>query len=504
MLRVTFGMPLFPFLGNERGCRGRGKSHPKRVAQMKRYLALDISQECGKAFLGRMTETGVQMEVIHTFSNRSVDMLGHKYWDIFWLYTNVVESIRKATRMGVTLTSIGIDTFALDFCCFGTDGQMLSQPFSFLDRMAAGINPKFYNRIGRSALYRSVGMQELPYKTIFQFDAMQRMGNANLTIADKVLFVPDAFIYMLTGEMVCESTMASACNLVNVSTRCMDSKVLMSVGLTPQHFGTFVQPGMIVGMLSENLQKITGQRDVPLVAVASDELSSALVGVPAAGRNWGFVNAGYLSTVGVMTDRPHLSESAERNNLNNTCGAFDSYYLSKTVNGMRVAQTCCNEWGTTMTNDEMSMLARASDDYQCIFDPDDPCFEGPTSITRSLNLYCERTSQQAPTTQGETIKSIMMSTANKCAEVLATLVDVTGHDVNSVHVVGPNADNTLLCQYIASITGREITAGYTDSAAIGNIIVQAIAAGEIREVEEARYRQAKAERQLTFRPKKIA
>lgn len=467
---------------------------------MKTYLAIDVGVEQCRLFLGNMTETGVKLNLISQFPNNVVDAFGHKYWDLFSLYGNIVDALRQVSAMDVTIESIGVCALSQDFCCFGADGQLISHPFSSKEQGVSTSPQKFYARIARTTLYRMVGMQEMPNKAIFQFDAMQRMGSATLAMADKILFMPDALIYMLTGEMVCEASIASASGMVNLGSRGLDQQLMLSVGLSPQHFGTFVQPGMMVGLLSEQLQQLTHLRDVPVVAVCSDQALSASLAAPAVSRNWAWLNADYRHTIGITTDRPALTDRAEQLNLDNVCAPFDTYCVMKQTSGKRLLSLCQRELDTMLTTQDMVKLVLQAPDFQSIFDTDDPSFVNTTSFARSLKSYCERTSQQAPASEAETIKCLLLSVANKQAELLCNLEEVQGTKVQKLFVMGPGSVNDVLCQYIATASQTEVTAGPIFASAAGNVIIQAMMAGEVRDIDDVRIRQSKDPDLRTFVP----
>lgn len=473
---------------------------PSPDLPMKTFLAIDISPERGKAFLGGVGPQGFSMEEVWSFPVRSVDALGFGYWDVLSIYQNVLDALRRVADRGVVPDSIGIDTFGFDFCCFGADGRLLSNPFAFTSPMAEASPAKYYSRVPRSNLYRATASQDLSCKTLFRIDAMQRMGCSCLAVVDKVIFMADSLAYLLTGEVATEMTMAATSGLVNVSSRCLDPKILMSIGLTPRNFGSFVEPAAIVGHLSDHTRRQCGLPAVPVVAVASHDVASSLVALPSDEPEPAYIHLGNLATVGIETQAPVINARVEAANVSNSYGPGGKNEIQKVVMGTRFLSRCREEWGNDVSlPNEQDMLLMASG-LTSVIDPDCPSLADAPQLMRAIAEECAATSQRPPSSREEFVRCAYVSMANKYAEVLRSILIATRKSASRVFVCGPGAGDAPMCQCVACLLDMPVIAVSPESAAIGNVLTQAMAAGEIRSLSDARGLMARSGERTEFRP----
>ena len=480
--------------------RRQGHAGLHRLNPMKKFLAIDISPERGKAFLGGVGSQGVDMEEVWAFPVRKVDVMGGGYWDFLAIYQNVVEALRRVAGRGVMPDSIGIDTFGFDFCCFGADGRLLSNPFAFTSPMAEASPSKHYSSVQRANLYKVTASQDLSCKTLFQLDAMQRMGCSSLAVVDKILFLADSLAYLLTGEMATEMTMAATSGLVNIYTRGLEPKILMSIGLSPRQFGSFVEPTAIVGHLSDSVRRLCDLPAVPVVAVASHEVASSLVSLPADEPEPAYIHLGNLATVGIETDSPVINPGVEAANVSNAYGPGGKNEVQKVVMGLRLLQSCRDEWGADVSLSDEQAMVRAAKNLVSIVDPDSPSLANAPQLMRALAEECSATSQRPPSTREEFARCVYSSMANKYAEVLRSILIPMRRSVARVFVCGPGAGNAQMCQCIADALDLPVVAVAPESAAAGNLLTQAMAAGEVRGLGEARRLMVRAGGQTEFRP----
>lgn len=452
---------------------------------MKNFLAIDISTDRLTASIGTVAPDGFELSELRSFANTPVSLMGRKYWDVLQLFQNIIDALKTIAEKGIAIESIGIDSFGFDFCCFGSDGLLLSNPRSFIGFTDPSFVSSYYARVSKTALYSISASQDLPFKTVFQIDALQRAGCTALSSADRILFLPDALIYMLTGVMVTESTTAGSSALVNISTSGLDPKALMTLGLSPQNFGAFVSPGMIVGRLSDQVQKLTGLPGVPVVTVAGYDLASAVAAAPME-DNSAFVFTGHSAAVGIESRKPVTGSQAQTLDISNACGASGNFIVHKLTGGTRLLKKCYDEWGLTFSRADARQMVLSASHMRSIFDPDSEAFADPVQIIRLIKLICERTAQRPPETKAEVLKCLLMSVANRHAEVLRQVATAARQTVNEIVILGPNPCGGILCQLLADATGLPVKAGPDNAAAIGNMMIQAMAAGEVLSVAEAR------------------
>ena len=257
------------------------------------FFAVDLGATSGRTILGTFTPQGLELQDVNRFPNHLIEVGGHYYWDIYELYRHILEGLKLAAHMDdVQITSIGIDTWGVDFVCVGKDGGLLRQPYSYRDPHTMGAPETFFARVPRKQVYGWTGIQVMNFNSLFQLDTLRRNKDSALEAADKILFMPDALSYLLTGEMVTEYTIATTAQLVNAETRRLEPALLKEIGLTEEHFGRFVYPGEKVGVLTKEIQTITGLGAIPVIAVAGHDTASAVAAVPALDRNFAYLSSG--------------------------------------------------------------------------------------------------------------------------------------------------------------------------------------------------------------------
>ena len=446
---------------------------------MKRYVAIDIMPEAVRTFIGTPTEHGIDMELIDSFPNRQISLFGHVYWNMYVIYVGVIDSLRKIAQRGVEIQSIGIDGFGADICCFGSDGQLLSQPLSFLDIIEDKRQAKIFNRMSEDELYGLTGMPNLSFSSIMLLDAMRCYGSTALSVADKLLFMQDALAYMLTGEMTTGSIVASAGSLLNITTRSLDSEILSRVGLNAKNLGSFVEAGMSVGFLNHDVQSWTGLGSIPVVSVAGHNVISAAMSVPSCTPNQAYIFASKTSAVGMEVDSPQLTMSAMKAKLCNQHSIGGYICLHRFVNGLGVLDRLRKEWDSNISDEELFKLAAAADENQSVIDTDTFEFsQTNTTITQVIKQICNYTRQPQPQSFGDYVRCLIISVATKYAETLSVVSYEAKLDFDEIHMTGKTSDNPLLCQSLADISGKTVIGGQEFAAARGNIMIQAIASGE--------------------------
>lgn len=441
------------------------------------FFAVDLGATSGRTIICSFSEKGLELEEINRFPNPLIEVGGHFYWDIYTLYQSVIEGLRRAARKGVEITSIGIDTWGVDFVCVGRDGHLLRQPYSYRDPHTTGAPEALFQRIPRSRVYGATGIQVMNFNSLFQLDTLRRNGDSALQAAANILFMPDALSYLLTGEMVTEYTIASTAQLVNAQKRRLEPELLEAVGLTEQHFGRFVFPGQRVGVLTEEVQRLTGLGVVPVIAVAGHDTASAVAAVPALNRNFAYLSSGTWSLMGIETDAPVINKETEELNFTNEGGVEGTIRLLKNICGMWLLERCRAAWGET-SYPELIAEAEAAEPFRSLINPDDPLFANPADMEKAIRTYCTDTRQPVPETRGEVVRCIFESLALRYRQVLENLRSLSPRPIETLHVIGGGSRNELLNRFTANATGIPVVAGPSEATAIGNVMMQAMAAGQ--------------------------
>lgn len=449
------------------------------------FFAVDLGATSGRTILGSFTEEGISLKEINRFPNHLIEVGDHFYWDIYALYHHIIEGLKLAAQADEPITSIGIDTWGVDFVCLGKDGQLLRQPYAYRDPHTDGAPEAFFSRVSRSEVYAKTGIQVMNFNTLFQLDTLRRHRDSALEACHKILFVPDALSYMLTGEMVTEYTIASTGQLVDAQKRRLDPELLQAVGLTEEHFGRFVYPGEKIGVLTEEVQRITGLGAVPVIAVAGHDTGSAVAAVPAVNPNFAYLSSGTWSLMGVETPHPVINAETEKLNFTNEGGVEGSIRLLKNICGMWLLERCRLNWGNT-SYPELIAEANACQAFRSLINPDDPCFANPADMENTIREYARKTGQPVPETRGQVVRCIFESLALRYRQVLENLRSLAPNPIDTLHVIGGGSRNDLLNQFTANAIGIPVVAGPSEATAMGNILMQSIAAGQADSVAAMR------------------
>ena len=394
---------------------------------------------------------------------------------------HIIDGLKLVAHRGESIASIGIDTWGVDFVCVGKDGNLLRQPYAYRDPHTVGAPEALFSRISHSEVYGKTGIQIMNFNSLFQLDTLRRNHDSALEAADKILFMPDALSYMLTGEMVTEYTIASTAQLVNAQTRRLEPELLKAVGLSEKNFGRFVFPGEKVGVLTEEVQKITGLGAIPVIAVAGHDTGSAVAAVPALDRNFAYLSSGTWSLMGVETDAPVINAETEALNFTNEGGVEGTIRLLKNICGMWLLERCRLNWGDT-SYPELINEADACEPFRSLINPDDDCFANPADMEKAIAEYCRATGQAVPEKRGQVVRCIFESLALRYRQVLENLRSLSPRPIDTLHVIGGGSRNDLLNQFTANAIGIPVIAGPSEATAIGNVMIQAMAAGEATDV----------------------
>lgn len=449
------------------------------------FFAVDLGATSGRTILGSLTDNGLELEEVNRFPNRLIETGGHFFWDIYALYQNIIDGLKIAAQRNVNITSIGIDTWGVDFVLVGKDGHFLRQPYAYRDPHTVGAPEKFFERVPAKQVYELTGIQVMNFNSIFQFDTLRRNNDSALAAADKILFMPDALSYMLTGEMVTEYTIASTAQIVNAKKRTLEPELLSAVGLTEENFGRFVYPGEKVGVLSEGVQRMTGLGAVPVIAVAGHDTGSAVAAVPAVDDNFAYLSSGTWSLMGIETPEPVITPETEALNVTNEGGVAGTIRLLKNICGMWLLERCRGEWGE-LSYPELIAEAQKAEPFRSIINPDEALFANPANMKEAIQQYCRKSGQPVPESCGEVVRCIFESLSLRYREVLGDLKKLSAHPIAVLHVIGGGSKNDLLNQFTANSIGLPVVAGPSEATAIGNIMMQAIASGAASNIGEIR------------------
>ncbi|GIE75396.1 carbohydrate kinase [Actinoplanes philippinensis] len=417
------------------------------------FAAVDLGASSGRVVVGRFHDGTLELEVVHRFPNEPVRVVGTLHWDILSLYRGVLDGLAAAGPV----RSIGIDSWAVDYGLIDADGALLGNPVHYRDARTDGIADRVKD------LYDVCGLQKLPFNTVYQLIAAE--PTAQYAAADRLLMIPDLLAYWLTGGIGAEYTNASTTGLLDVRTREWSWPLISELGLRARLLPPVRHPGDRIGLFG----------GTPVIAVGSHDTASAVVAVPAEGDDFAYISCGTWSLVGLELDAPVLSEESRAANFTNEGGVDSTIRYLRNVMGLWPLQECLREWGSPALP-ELLAAAAAEPGLAHVVDLDDPVFLPPGDMAGRLR---ERAGLPAGASHATIVRCILDSLALAQRRAVRQAQELAGRDVSVVHLVGGGALNELLCQLTADACGLPVLAGPVEATAIGNLLVQARAAGVV-------------------------
>lgn len=452
-------------------------------------LAIDLGAESGRAILGRFDGRRIRTREIHRFPNVPVTLPDGLHWDALSIQHEIVDAISSAgASTGGVIDSIGIDSWGVDFGLLDRSGALIGNPYHYRDKRTEGMLERAFRQVPRQDVYRATGIQAMPINTLSQLLVM--VGSPALSIADTMLPMPDLFRYWLSGERSAEYTIATTTQLFAHERADWAWDIIDGLGIPAEIFPSIV--GSTDGgarLLAEINRTASLRRNPVVVPVASHDTASAVVAVPAHGERFAYISSGTWSLVGVELDGPVLSDEAMDADFTNEGGAFGTIRFLKNVMGLWLLQECRRTWarnGNDLGYDQIVAAAESAQPFRFLIDPDDPAFLAPESMPASIAAYCQRTGQDAPDGIAELSRCILESLALKYRWVIERITQITGREIDVVHVVGGGSRNAMLTQFTADAIQLPVVAGPVEATALGNLLVQASTQGELGSLEEIR------------------
>jgi rhamnulokinase len=445
------------------------------------FAAVDLGASSGRVMVARVGPDRLDLTEAHRFPNRPVRLGGTLHWDVLALYQGVLDGLRAAGRDAGRLDGVGIDSWAVDYGLLDDDGALLGAPVHYRDARHATAVEAVYAAVPPEELYRVNGLQHLTINTVFQLAGMRR--TAQFAAARRMLLIPDLLGYWLTGAVGAEVTNASTTGLLDATTRSWAFELADRLGLPRGLFPPLRQPGERLGELTPVVLAETGLAGpVPLTAVGSHDTASAVVGVPADGDRFAYISCGTWSLVGVELEKPVLTEASRAASFTNELGVDGTVRYLRNVMGLWLLQESQRVWAAHgLPADLPELLAAAArvPAFAAVIDPDDPRFLPPGDMPARIAEACAAAGQTPPQSQAETVRCILDSLALAYRRAVRQAGELSGKDVEAVHLVGGGARNSLLCQLTADACGLPVVAGPVEAAALGNALVQARAAGAV-------------------------
>ena len=467
------------------------------------FFAVDLGATSGRTILGSIADGKLEQRELTRFPNQIIQTGGHYYWDIYALYNEIIRGLKVVAEEGIELTSIGIDTWGVDFVCVGQDGALLRNPYSYRDPHTFGAMEEYFQKVPKEKVYEKTGIQFMNFNSLFQLSTMRKNNDSALAAAHKILFMPDALMYMLTGEAVCEYTILSTSQMLNPRTKKIDTDLLDVIGLKESQFGRYVNPSDRVGCLTPEVQQLTGLGPVPVVAVAGHDTASAVAAVPAQTPNYAYLSCGTWSLLGIETKEAIINEKSYQYNFTNEGGIEGTTRFLKNICGMWLLERCRQEWTDAPSDiNKVNADAMEAEPFRSIINPDDPRFTNPPSMVKAIQDYCRETNQPVPDGYKQIARCIFESLALRYREVVGYLRELAPFPIEKLHVIGGGTYNKYLMQMTADSLGIPVITGPVEGTAIGNIMLQAKAAGLVTDIFQMRRIIADSIEQHTYLPNK--
>lgn len=450
---------------------------------MGRYIAVDLGATSGRVAVVDTTGGKFSIDVVHRFPHEVI----HRNCSILWDWQHIVDETLKGIRVaaaGGSVTSLAIDSWAVDYGFLDSHDQLLPPIFSYRDSRTIDIFESVRSKIGTERIYSTTGIQFLPLNTLYQLVAAK--NDANYLNASKFLLLPDLLNNLLTGSSSIEITNASTTQLLNGHTRSWDFELIEALGLRKEIFPALHEPGTDLGKISG----VPGLEEIAVIATGSHDTASAVAGTPFTdSATEAYLSSGTWSLLGIESAMPITTPAALAANITNELGVEGTVRVLKNITGLWILEECRRTWrysGYEPTMHEIIRLAENSSSFTSTIDPNDVCFAAPGNMPERVKSYCSESGQAVPETPGEIALCIFISLALAYQQTLTLLEEVTGRSISKLHILGGGSQIDLLNQLTADATGLTVSAGPTESTLFGNAAMQAVAAGEFAGLSEAR------------------
>ncbi len=454
------------------------------------FLAIDLGAESGRAILATLDGDQLSLKDVHRFPNGPVRLPDGLHWDILRLWSEIKTALHTATHQHhVTLAGIGIDTWGVDYGLLDRTGALIGNPFHYRDQRTEGMAEAAFKRLPRERIFDLTGIQFMQLNTLYQLFSLVMQQSPSLQIAETFLTMPDLFNYWLSGRKACEFTMAT-------TTQCYDPRrcgwsqpLLEALGIPLHIFPEVVQPGTVLGQVLPDIAEETGCGAIPVVAPACHDTGAAVAAVPAEAQHFAWISSGTWSIMGAEAGNPIVNAQSLKYNFTNEGGVNHTWRFSKNIMGLWPVQECRRTWareGAELSYAEITRLAAEAEPFPAIIDVDAADFFQPGDMPTRIQKYCERTRQAAPRSKGAIIRCVLESLALKYRWVLERLEEMLGYRLDPIHIIGGGTQNRLLNQLTADATRRVVIAGPIEATAIGNVLMQAVALGQLHSLDEAR------------------
>ncbi len=454
------------------------------------FLAYDIGAESGRAVAGHIENGVLKLEDVHRFANGPVRVGNTLYWDVLRLWSEILKGLEIAGKaFRDSLVCVGLDTWGVDFSLLADDDTLLGNPVHYRDSRTDGMLEEAFKIMPRAEIYQKTGIQFMQLNTLYQLLSLVRQKSPALSAAKTLLTIPDLFNFWLTGRKASEFSIATTTQCYNPRTGSWDEELLERFGIPIKIFGDIVPTGTVLGKLRSSVAKETGCGEISVIAPAAHDTGSAVAAVPASGSDYIYISSGTWSLMGIEIKTPIINEHSLALDFTNEGGVNGSLRFLKNIMGLWLVQECRRQWekeGVSYTYDDLTRLPDEAPAFKSFVVPVEARFLAPGDMAWRIQSFCRETGQAVPESHAEIIRCALESLALEYRWVAENLDRFAGHRLSVIHIIGGGSRNRLLDQFTADATGRQVFAGPVEATAIGNLLVQAMAMGEVASLEEGR------------------
>jgi rhamnulokinase len=477
-----------------------------------KFVAVDLGASSGRVMVGAWDGRRFALEELHRFANGGVSVRGSVEWDVLRLWQEIQTGLMKyRARFGDAPAGIAVDAWGVDFALLDRGGRLVGNPTCYRDPRTNGVPAKVFAKVSEAEIFRSTGVQTMQINTLFQLAAME--GDARLEQAETLVMIPDLFSYFLGGEKAVEFTEATTTQMYRLRAGGLsgdwDREMLRRVGVPERILPEVVQPGSVLGEVSGEVLEACGLTGrIPVIAVASHDTASAVAAIPGLDDHprdppeSAFISSGTWSLMGVELDAPLTSERARELGFTNEGGCAGKTLLMRNMTGLWILQECLRQWekdGERCGWDEIIAAAKAARAFGAVIYPEK--FQAPGNMPEAIRSYCRATGQAVPETVGEVARCCFESLSLAYWSTLEAVRALTGRTIKTLRVVGGGCLNTFLCQMTADACECTVVSGPAEASALGNVMLQAVAVGELTDVAAGRAQVGESLELVTYEPR---
>jgi rhamnulokinase len=451
----------------------------------KYYLAVDIGASSGRHILGYIENGVIKLEEIYRFENGMVKRDGSLCWELDKLFSEIKNGLKKCKGIGKVPSSMGIDTWGVDYVLLDEGDQVIGKTYGYRDKRTQGMDEMVYQVISEEELYQRTGIQKQIFNTIYQLMAVKTKNPKDMERAQQLLLLPDYFNFLLTGEKISEYTNATTTQLVSPITKDWDYDLIDRLGYKKEIFGRILTPKSFVGNFKRDIANEVGF-DCQVILPATHDTGSAVVSVPAVDDDYLYISSGTWSLMGIEKPEADSSLISKNANFSNEGGVDYRFRYLKNIMGLWMIQSVRHELDDRYSFEDLCELAKQSNDFISRVDVNSEVFLSPDNMTEAIKEYCRNTHQPVPDTIGELAACIYRSLADSYASTVKEIETITNQSYRRIHIVGGGANAEYLNELTTKATKKEVYAGPTEAAALGNILMQMLKAEDYASIREAR------------------